>query len=298
VRRSRIIFVLLATFVLAAVPAASQVAVPADAHQWEVPHANGVSYAIAYMLFNQKNKSQIGYENRKFPDEVDLDWVGNFGGLFTFVREAPLNTPDHRQGPIPETANVAIYNSETRRYLKYRKSYDLAELEWSSTPVYEWQLRDQQGTSVASFALFNRLAGKYLVLQSKTRGINLGFFKESSAAPKVFSVSLSPQQIIQGWVPYLASFDPKAAGVLLSVQNASQSATLMFVKQFRSTTDCSVPDATVRVAPGAMMTAQQMKSLYASATPRFPITFLACLATTTSQPIGPTRINISYKLDN
>jgi hypothetical protein len=293
---NRIIMVLLATFTLAAVPAASQV--PPDAHQWEVPHANGVSYAIEYMLFNQKNKSQIGYENRKFNDEVDLDWVGNFGGLFTFMREAPANTRDPRQGPIPENANVAIFNSETRRYLKYRKYYDVAELEWSNTPAYEWQLRDQKGTSVASFALFNRLAGKYLVLQSKTRGINLGFFKESASSAQVFSVSLNPQQIIQGWIPYLGSFDPKTGGVLLSVQNASQSATLMFVKQFRSTHDCSVPDATVRVAPGAMMTVQQMKLLYASATPRFPITFLACLVTSSSQLIGPTRINISYKLDN
>jgi hypothetical protein len=294
---SRIILVLLATFTLAAVPAASQVTVPFEAHQWEVPHASGVSYAIEYMLFNQKNQRQIGYENRKGADEVDLDWVGNFGGLFSFMREAPVNTRDHREGPIPETANVAIYNTEVRRYLKYRKYDDVAELEWSETPVYEWRLRDQQGTSVASFALFNWRAGKYLVLQSKTRGINLGFIKQSDSTAQVSSVSLNPQRIIEGWIPYLASFDPKTGGVLLSVQNASQGGLLRFVRQFRSTHDCSIPDATVRLGPGGMMTAQQIKYLYASATPRFPVTFLACLPSS-PQPIGPIRINISYRLDN
>lgn len=290
---------LLVTLLLAVLPAASQVAVPSEAHQWEVPHADGVSSSIDYMLFNQKNKSQIGYENRKFDDEVDLDWVSNYGGLFSFMREAPAGTRDHRRAAIPENANVAIYNTETRRYLKYKKFYDnMAELEWSSTPVYEWQLRDQKGTSVASFALFNTRTGKYLVLQSKTRGINLGFFNGTSPSPQVFSVTLSPQQIVQGWVPYRGSFGQNTRGNLLSAQNASQSATLMFVKPGKTTNNCSDSNATVRVGPGAMMTTDQMNVLYGAVSPRLPINFLACLTTQTSQSLGPTRLNITYKLDN
>jgi hypothetical protein len=45
------------------------------------------------------------------------------------------------------------------------------------------------------------------------------------------------------------------------VQNASQSATLLFVKPGKSTNDCSDPNATVRVAPRATMTADLMKTL-------------------------------------
>jgi hypothetical protein len=84
---------------------------------------------------------------------------------------------------------------------------------------------------------------------------------------------------------------------LLTVQNASQSATLMFVKPGKSTINCSDPNATVRVAPRASMTADQMKTLYGSVTPRLPIIFLACLATPTPQSISLTFVNITYKLD-
>jgi len=185
--------------VLAAVTAAAQVAVPSGARQWEVHNANGVSYGTDYELHNQKNQSQIGYDGA-------LGWVGHSGGLFSFNRKAPAGTRDHRPGPIPENADVAIYNTEARRYLAYKKFDDtLAELEWTSTPAYEWQLRDQKGTSVASFALYNSRVNKYLVLQSKTRGINLGWFKTPST-PQSFTVVMSALPVTQGWVPYRGSF--------------------------------------------------------------------------------------------
>jgi hypothetical protein len=47
-----------------------------------------------------------------------------------------------------------------------------------------------------------------------------------------------------------------------------------------------------------MMTADQMKLLYRSATPRPPISFLACLTTPTPTQITVTFLNITYKLDN
>jgi hypothetical protein len=288
---------LMSLYALAAVAVAAQVAVPPEAHQWEVPYADGVSYGVDYQLHNQKNKKQIGYENRSMGDEVDLDWVGNFGGLFSFNRKAPAGTRDHRPGPIAENADVAIYNTETRRYLTYKKFDDtLAELEWSSTPAYEWQLHDQKGTTVASFALFNSRVRKYLVLQGKTRGINLGWYKTPST-PQSFTVAMSALQVTSGWVPYRGSFGGGTRGNLLSVRNASPSATLMFLKPGKSTTECSSPTATLRVAPRAAMTADQMKTLYSSETPRLPITFLACVSSPTSQPISLTHLNITYKLD-
>ena len=47
---------------------------------------------------------------------------------------------------------------------------------------------------------------------------------------------------------------------------------VMFVKPFKSTNSCSDPSATVGVAPAAMMTVEQMRTLYASATSEPPST--------------------------
>ena len=179
---------------LFALVAASQAAVPSDAHQWEVHNADGVSSGIDYELYNQKNKKQIGYKKRTdYGHRVDLDWVGHSGGHFQFMHKAPDGTRDHRRRPIPENADVAVYNTKARRYLKYKKHDNtVTELEWSQTPAYEWQIHDQKGTSVASFALLNIRAKKYLVLQTKDYGINLGWLSDSpppSPGPATSAVS-------------------------------------------------------------------------------------------------------------
>jgi len=280
--------------------AASQAAVPSDAHQWEVHNADGVSSGIDYELHNKKNKKQIGYKKRTdYGHSVDLDWVGHSGGHFQFMHKAPDGTRDHRRRPIPENADVAVYNTKAKRYLKYKKHDNtVTELEWSRTPAYEWQIHDQKGTSVASFALFNIRAKKYLVLQTKDYGINLGWFNDSPPpSPESFSLALQPQQVIQGYVPYLGSFGENIKGNLLTVQNASQTGTLLFVKPGKSSNDCGDPNATVIVAPRATMTADQMKALYGSAMPRLAVNFLACLAVPPSQPIGLTFLNLSYHMD-
>ena len=280
-----------------AAPVVSKAEVPPETHQWEVHHSTELSYNVDYMLFNQKKKQQLGYENRKLGNDVDLDWVGNLGGLFNFKPKASRNVRDHRRGPIPEDADVAIFNTETKRYLTYEKFDNTqAELEWTRTPAYEWQFHDQKKeTNVASFALFNSRVKKYLVLQGKVRGIDLGWFDTSP--PMSFSVAMTAQQVIQGWVPYLGTFPGFgiSTGNLLTVQNASQNVTLFFVKPGKSTINCGDSDATVRVAPAATMTADQMKTLYGSAPPRLPINFLACISTPT--PTSITFLNITYKLD-
>jgi hypothetical protein len=138
---------------------------------------------------------------------------------------------------------------------------------------------------------------RYLVHKVQNYGINLGWLNITPPSPQSFSVPMSAQQINQGWVPYLGSFGQNTRGNLLTAQNASQSATLLFVKPGKSTNDCSDPTATVRVTPRGMMTADQLKTLYGSPTPRLPINFLACLTTPTSQSISLTYLNINYKLD-
>jgi hypothetical protein len=291
--RSRITAVLAAALALSALPAAAQAAAPAAATQWEARNAASVQTGTSYSLFNTKNNSRLGYDNRVFG--VDLGWVSD-GGQFEFMRNSGSpNVRDHRRFPIAEGENVAIYNTKTRRYLKYQRRGDAkAELEWNRTPVYEWQVHGQSG---ARFALFNDRVDRYLVHQFKNYGINLGWLAEGPAPVQTFSVGLAAQPIVQGWVPYLGSFGGGTQGNLLSVQNASQSATLLFVKPGRQTSQCGDPSATVPLAPRASLTADQLKALYGAATPRLPVTFLACVTTPTPQSISQTFVNITYRLD-
>jgi hypothetical protein len=293
--RSRIVCALAAALALAAVPAAAQAAVPDAAQQWEMRGVAGVRNASPSALFNTKNGGRLGYDNRVFG--VDLGWVSD-GGDFEFRRDTgSANVRDHRPIPITETENVAIYNTKTRRYLKYyKRGESKAELEWSRTPVHEWQVRRQSGGSSVRFALFNDRVDRYLVHQVKNYGINLGWLSEGPPPVMSASVALSAQPVVQGWIPFLGWFGGGTAGTLRSVQNASQSATLLFVKPGRSTTQCSDPTATVPVAPRASMTADQLKTLYGSATPRLPVTFLACVATTTPQSTSLTYLNLTYTI--
>jgi len=291
--RSRLLSVLLAAAALASVPSAAQAAAPETARQWEARNAASVKTGTPYSLFNTKNNAQLGYDNRVFG--VDLGWVRN-GGQFEFRRNTGNpNVRDHRRFPISETENVAIYNTKTKRYLKYHKRGPWkAELEWSRTQVFEWQVHGQSGSR---FALFNDRVDRYLVYQHKNYGINLGWHEQGPAPVQSFSVALAAQPVTQGWIPYLGSFGGGTQGTLLSVQNASQSATLLFVKPGKSTTNCSDPSATVPLAPRASLTADQLKTLYGSATPRLPVTFLACVTTPTPQNITLTHVNITYRLD-
>ena len=293
--RNRIRAVVLGALALIALPAVSKAA-PTAARQWSVDKTTQISYETDYVLFNEG--SQIGYENRTFG--VDLG-RGVRGGFFAFLRQAPPGKRDRRLGPIAEGDNVAIFNTKTLRYLKFYARGDAkAELEWSNTPVYEWQIQDQSASGGrVHFALFNTRVKKYLVYKVQNYGINLGWLVDASPQPQSFSLAMTAQPVTNGWVPYLGTFGQNLKANLLSVQNANQKATLMFVKPGQSTNKCSDPNATVRVAPLAKMTADQMKLLYGSATPRPPISFLACI-TTPMQPqsIGITFLNITFKLDN
>ena len=294
--KNRILAALIGALALMVLPAVSLAAPPA-AKQWSVDKTDQISYETDYVLYN--SGSQIGYENRTFG--VDLG-RGVRGGFFAFLRKAPPGKRDRRLGPIAGDDNVAIFNTKTLRYLMFYPRGDVkAELEWTNTPVYEWQIQDQSASvGRVHFALFNSRVKKYLIYKVQNYGINLGWLTDTSPAPRSFSVAMTAQQITNGWVPYLGSFGQNIKGNLISVQNASPKATLLFVKPSQSTNNCSDPNATLRVAPGEKMTVDQMKTLYGSTTPRLPINFLACLTTPTPQSffVKITFLNITYKLDD
>ncbi|MGH9429788.1 MAG: hypothetical protein ACRD2L_26180, partial [Terriglobia bacterium] len=194
--RNRIGNLLIGGLALIALPAVS-VAAPTAAKQWSVDKTDQINNETEYVLFNLG--SQLGYENRTFG--VDLG-RGARGGFFFFVRQAPSGKRDRRVGPIAGDDNVAIFNTKTLRYLMFYARGDVkAELEWTKTPVYEWQIQDQSASGGrVHFALFNSRVKKYLVYKVQNYGINLGWLVFTPPAPQSFSVPLSAQQITQGWV--------------------------------------------------------------------------------------------------
>ena len=201
--------VLLGVLAFIALPAVA-VAAPAAAKQWTVDQTNQISNETRYALYNMGSK--IGYDNRTFG--VDLA-RGHKGGFFFFVRQAPSGKRDRRMGPIPEDANVAIFNTKTNRYLMFYARGDVkAELEWTNTPVYEWQIQDQSASGGrVHFALFNSRVKKYLVYKVQNYGINLGWLvAPTPPQPQSFSLAMTAQQITNGWVPYLGTFGQSLKG--------------------------------------------------------------------------------------
>ena len=292
----------LLSVLLMVTPATAQLA-PPDAKQWDVNNTSDVQTGTDYELYDRGR--QIGYMRQD--QGLNLGWAGHSGGHFVFLMDdpRPANVPPHRDHrhhliPSPQT-HVALYNTKARAYLKYQRRTDgKPELTWSNSVSYEWQLHDlTPANGRVRFALFNERKGKYLVEQLKT-GMDLGWYGETPA-PLSFSVALSAQPVIQGWVPYLGKFPiiGTANGNLLSVTNAGgPSVTLFFVKPGFSTTQCGNANATVVVGPGAKMTPAQMQTLYGSATPGFPINFLACVAAAPGQNVLPlTHINITYRVN-
>jgi len=277
--------------VLIALPAVS-VAAPSAARQWSVENTYQIKSETDYVLYNRG--IQLGYENRTFG--VDLG-RGAKGGFFAFVRQAPSGERDRRRVPIAGNDSVAIFNTKTLRYLMfYARGDNKAELEWSNTPVYEWQLQNQSAPSGrVHFALFNSRVKKYLVYKVQRYGINLGWFVEPPPQPLRLRFPIHPRVITNGWVPYDSTFGQGIKGKVISVQNADQKA-LEFVKPVQLTNNCSESILRVRVAPGGKLTADQMKLLYGSATPRTPISFFACIRMPT-QSIYATFLYVTYMVD-
>lgn len=292
----RIATAVVATVALAGSASTAHAQAPDAAHEWSVKNAfDGIRQGTEYKLFN--SGSPIGYENRTFG--VDLGWTAGKGNNFVFFGDpgAP-NVRDHRSRPLSETENVAIYNTRKRAYLRFHERGPAkAELEWDRRPRYQWQIRRQQGAPNTRFALYNAKVGKFLVEQVKVYGINLGWLEQSPPIAQTFSLALDAQPVTQGWIPYLGTFGRNTRGKLLAAQNASSTATLLLVKPGRSTTQCGDPSATIAVPPRGLIKGEALQSLYGTATPALPVTFLACVTSPGTAPISQAFVNLTYRLD-
>jgi hypothetical protein len=287
--KSRLIAAFIALFALA-IPATASATDALDPQQWGLTNS---STAGQYLLFNQQINKPVGHGSRTWG--VDLDW-GQEGGYWRFLRA----NRDHRGGaPIGEP--VAMYNTKARKYLIYGSQTFGINLKWSSSPRYEWRL--EKPSSAGGLALYNLAQKDHVVYGKRSTGINLRWLKDlrkekgQGAVGSIHdaSVFMTAQPPVQGYVPFLGSYGGGGTkAVLTKVANPANGAPLRFIKPGRSSSQCGQDDAVIKLGPGQTMTADQMKTLWSSATPSLAsaVPFLACAAT----QFSTVWVNVQYRI--
>jgi hypothetical protein len=137
-------------------------------------------------LSNRMIDQFVVYESRRYG--INLVWHKTAGG--PDVRDHV--TAHHNVRIVRRDSNsnlrtghpVAIFVNGGGYLRHSRQKYGI-NLVWSSTPVYEWEIRDQSdpvgGGAVidgARLGLFNRSANDYVVYCEREYGINLRWFRE------------------------------------------------------------------------------------------------------------------------
>jgi hypothetical protein len=278
VSMTRILTVILALLALAVVPSAASAAQP---QQWTFNNYNGpLTAATDYELVNLTG-GRIGYKDRT---GVDLAWTTS-GGNFRFMRGNPN---DHRR--ITGTEPLAIYNTKTKKYLVYGSQTFGINLDWSSTPTFEWKV-DQAGQR---FSLYNLRSHDYVVYGSRTFGINLVWagLTNQGEGQRTASIPLDKEGLI--WTGY-QGFRGKSGvdgknDTLLKVQNAS--ADTMYFLTARTEDSWTGNPADIKLDPGQTMTASQMQAAFKSTTPKLHDFMEAFIKLPTS--VTRTYLNITY----
>jgi opacity protein-like surface antigen len=280
--RPLVVLVAMLALILAA---ASSAAAAPNPQQWTVNNNVGpVKGNVEYELVNQTNHSRIGYDSRT---GVDLGWTSQ-GGNFELRR---ANERDHRAARPGET--FALYNTKTRRYVVYGKQTFGINLDFTSSPVYEWKVSQARG----AFSLYNTRARDYVVYGKRTWGINLvwaGLTGEGDGLTKK-TVELPRANLI--WTGFRNFRGPTGVSqgdhlfdTLVSIQNASAD-TLYFQAGDEDGTSWGRPDA-VTLAPRATMTAAQMKVVFGKEAPKMQVFLDAYIKEPT--PVTVTHLNITY----
>jgi hypothetical protein len=294
--KCRLITVLTALFALA-IPATASAADELDPVQWQT---GGPKTATKFDIYNQVNKGYLGYESRTFGPDLGWESKLKYADRWMFTRPRINGVVDNRPDIKPDE-KVALYSFSAKQYLVYKSNKTGINLGWSKTASYQWKLAFKYSTA----SLYNTEAGDYVVYGKRTWGINLQWLKDRRKAEENknanavgtvhdASVTMTAQPVVQGFVPFLGWYGGGTNAVLTKVANPSNGAPLDFVKPGRSTTECGNRDAVMRLSPGQTMTADQMKTLWASATPslvqRLP--FLACAVTQYST----VWVNVQYRI--
>lgn len=106
---------------------------------------------------------------------------------------------------------------------------------------------------------------------------------------------LRAQPIIQGYIPYVGRYPIAGSSnyQLLSIQNPSQTMTLLFLKRGYSNSSCNNQSAVVRLGPKQQTTNAKLQALFGSSKPKLPVHFIACISATNT---NTTQVPINLRI--
>jgi hypothetical protein len=184
-RRPRLRLVLTLAAVTAG--AAASMVPAAEAAQiadWKVTSAGPTGSSVvpgvtAYRLDNRTAGSALVYGQRDFG--INLVW-GSSSGPVNVRFERPSTSPNH--GPLQFGEPLAVRISGGG-YVRYKVRTFGINLDWSSTPVFDWGIYGGTGTirTGASVSLYNRTESDHLVHARRTFGINLCWYQDVRYVP-------------------------------------------------------------------------------------------------------------------
>ncbi|HEX3801220.1 MAG TPA: hypothetical protein VHV75_00110 [Solirubrobacteraceae bacterium] len=269
-----------------------------DPHQWGVPKPEANVYGADYQLYNLANggdKHDLIDHHQTFGADVDF---GDGEKVSTGLRQFSFKRRSRAKGRISPTQSIAIYDNFTHKYLVNEHQRFGVDLDWVANPSYQWHLLP--GSVAGSVGLYNTRRGDYLVYGHETFGVDLEWYKEfqntlgiSQYANRTATVTLTEQPVEEGFVPYAAGFGGgvgAANETLQSITNPLGNAAILFVKPGHGTNDCDQSSAVVTLGPFGTLSGAGLASLYGSATPSLPITFVACVVASANVSSIPLRI--------
>lgn len=268
-----------------------------DPYQWRTTSVEPRSNQ-PYTLRNVRlssGRNALSYLKRRWG--INLGWEGG-GTRHSGFGEWTFHKSGGARTPLERGFAVALRDNATGDYVRYGRRAFGINLKWSGGPRHQWEVRPSNGR----LALYNTVVRDYLVYGSRTVGINLVWLRDlerkvqrESRVERTASVTLRAQPIVQGYRPFTAEFGRNVRGALLDVRNAFSGVAISFVKPGRSTAECGNPDAVVVLGPRSALTADQRRAAFGSAEPRLPVTFVACVSSTTQLDSVP--VNITYRVD-
>jgi hypothetical protein len=293
----------------AATASAAPTVAATERKQWTVDSSQ-VMTNQPLRLTNLVHDSALAY--KATAPGLKLYWGGTgstvYGGTwYVHQRDPSTNVRDHRARPLANGETAALYNpyqpypttrgTQHGMYLSYNEQSRTAQLQWKINKggAVEWTFTVDPATKQLS--LYNTRKRDYLVYDQSTGLIGwLNKQPTTQGAVHDASVTMSAQPVTQGYVPFLGYFGGGGGfnSVLTEVRNPANGYALWFVKPGHSTTECGSSSAVIPLAPGAALTAEQMTTLYGSATPTLKnnrLPFLACSTT----PYSSVFVNVKYR---
>jgi hypothetical protein len=127
---------------------------------------------VALRNYTNPSGNAIYYHVRKYG--INLDWRSWIEGRNVWFKRLATGGGSALYGE-----RVAI-GVDHGGYLRYAVRPTGINLKWSSSPVYEWEIRGDIGVSLGrpvrnsqTISLYNRTVGKYMVYGTRPKGINL-----------------------------------------------------------------------------------------------------------------------------